>query len=249
MKKISVCLATYNGENFIEQQINSILSQLSDHDELIISDDNSLDNTCNIIKDIDDTRIILIKNRHTHSPINNFENALNHAKGDLIFLSDQDDIWLPNKVNIMSHHLSKYNVVTSNCFIVDKELNIIADSFFQKGNMRNGFWRNLYDNHYLGCCMAFQREILDIILPFPQKIAMHDIWIGLCSEVFFSSTFINDKLILYRRHGKNASKTSEKSNASLRYKLCSRIYFLIEITKRYYNVRKSDVFLRNIKDL
>ena len=230
--KISVCLASYNGQLFIEQQIKSILAQLSEYDELIVSDDCSTDKTLEIVETLNDKRIKIFSGIRYGSPIRNFENALKHATGDVIFLSDQDDVWLPNKVKIMTSYFHQYDVVVSNCSIVAKELNIIKDSFFLSVNTRKGFFNNLYDNHYLGCCMAFKKKVLDIILPFPKKIAMHDIWIGLCAEAFYKSIFVDDVLLLYRRHGGNASPTSERSSACLLTKLWYRFYFLIQVGYR-----------------
>lgn len=90
---ISVCIATYNGEKFIKQQLTSILEQLAPADEIIVSDDNSKDNTRNIIEELNDGRIKIIDGPGMSSPTKNFEQALKHAKGDYIFLADQDDVW------------------------------------------------------------------------------------------------------------------------------------------------------------
>lgn len=236
--KISVCLASYNGQFFIEQQIKSILCQLSKNDELILSDDCSTDKTLEIVEIFADVRIKVLSGIRYASPVKNFENALKHATGDIIFLSDQDDVWLPNKVEVMTSCFLQYDVVVSNCSIVDKDLNVIKEKFFLSGGDRKGFFNNLYDNHYLGCCVAFKREVLDTILPFPKRIAMHDIWIGLCAEAFYKSIFVDDVLLLYRRHGGNASTTSEKSKSSVFVKLWYRFYFLIQIGIRLLFRRK-----------
>lgn len=90
---ISVCMPTYNGEKFIRIQLESILSQLGNDDEIVISDDSSTDKTVEITKSFNDSRIHLLENNTFHSPIYNLENALKNAKGDFIFLSDQDDEW------------------------------------------------------------------------------------------------------------------------------------------------------------
>ena len=201
---------------------------------MIVSDDISSDSTLDIVNSFKDDRIKILSGIKFASPIRNFENALKYATGDVIFLSDQDDVWLPNKVRVMISYFSQYDVVVSNCSIVDKNLNVIKGKFFLSGANRKGFFNNLYDNHYLGCCMAFKKEVLDIVLPFPKRIAMHDIWIGLCAEAFYRSVFVDDVLLLYRRHGKNASSTSEKSEASLFVKLWYRIYFLIQVGFRLF---------------
>lgn len=231
---ISVCIATYNGENFIKEQLDSILIQLNSDDELIISDDSSTDNTLKIIHSYHDKRIKLLPNQTFHSPIYNFENALKYAKGDFIFLSDQDDVWEANKIEVMLSHLSQYSLVVSNCSIVDKNGGIIREAYFNDENFKKGVFRNLVHNNYLGCCMAFRREILDIALPFPTKIAMHDIWLGLCASFFFSTIFIPDKLIRYRRHGNNASVTAEASNLAWSYRIKYRLYFLYHLIKRAF---------------
>lgn len=233
-KMISVCIATYNGENFIREQLDSILLQLNADDELIISDDSSTDNTLDIIQSYQDKRIKLFPNQTFHSPISNFENALKQAKGDFIFLSDQDDIWEANKLEVMISHLSQYSLVVSNCSIVDKNGRIIREAYFNDKTSKTGVFRNIVHNNYLGCCMAFRKEVLDVALPFPAKIAMHDIWLGLCASFFFSTIFIPDKLIRYRRHGNNASVTAEESNLSWSYRIKYRLYFLYHLIKRAF---------------
>jgi len=216
---ISVCIPTYNGERFIKEQIDSILPQLEDSDEVIISDDSSTDNTIVILKKYKDPRIKLLLNNNFKSPIYNLENALKHAKGDYIFLSDQDDVWNKNKVNIMLKSLKKYDCVVSDAEVVDKNLNTIYPSFFEKRKSKKGLLRNIIKNNYIGCCMAFRKSILQYALPFPENLPMHDIWLGLISEKHGRCVFIDDKLIKYRRHGNNVSLTGEKSSNSLYVKL------------------------------
>lgn len=234
---VSICMATYNGERYIREQLNSILSQISDEDEIIISDDSSTDKTIDIIYEyLDKANIKLLKSQKFHSPIFNFENAIKHANGDYIFLCDQDDVWLPNKLNKMKKELEKFDLVVSDCRVVDEKLNIISESFFSILKSGKGFWKNLAINSYLGCCMAFRKDICNYILPFPKGIAMHDIWIGLSVELNGSIKFLNEPLILYRRHGDNASSSSEKSNYSIFYRLKYRIAMLSYlITRKYLN--------------
>lgn len=124
---ISVCIATYNGERFIREQISSIINQLGNEDEIIISDNGSTDSTIDIIKEIDDKRIKLIKGPKKKSPTSNFENALMHAKGEYIFLSDQDDVWKDNKISICMQYLKHYDCVISDAEMVDENLNIIEN--------------------------------------------------------------------------------------------------------------------------
>lgn len=129
MQMVSVCMATYNGEPFLREQIDSILSQLNEKDELVISDDNSKDSTVDIIKSYHDKRIKLFINKEKKGVTHNFENALVHSKGDLIFLADQDDVWLPGKIKELISFLKEgnYDVVTCNCALTDTYLNIIQN--------------------------------------------------------------------------------------------------------------------------
>ena len=223
---ISVCIATYNGDKYIKEQLESIIPQLDFSDEIIISDDSSTDQTLPIVQEINDNRIKIYSNNVFHSPILNFENAIKKAKGDYIFLCDQDDIWQPNKVDIMLESLKTNYLVVSDCVVVDKNKNVLKDSFFNSKIPSMKVWNNLLHNNFLGCCMAFRKEILNKALPFPPKIAMHDIWLGLCGAQFYNATFIPNKLILYRRHGNNASSTSGKSELKFGYKIVYRLYFL-----------------------
>jgi len=231
---ISVCIPTYNGEKYIQQQLLSILHQLDKDDEVIISDDNSNDNTISIIENIKDNRVKIFKNNNFKSPVYNLEFALKKAKGDFIFLSDQDDIWVDGKVEVMLDYFKKYDLVVSDAIIVDDNENILNYSYFNWKGSGKGFWKNFYKNSYIGCAMAFKKEILDFALPFPKNLAMHDVWIGLIADLFFNVIFIEDKLLKYRRHSNNITFSIEKndktlSTFSLKYKIYYRLVILFNI--------------------
>ena len=204
MKKISVAMATYNGEKYIKKQIESILINLKENDELIISDDGSKDKTLDIIKSIKDKRIKIISGPK-QGVIKNFENALNNCTGDYIFLSDQDDIWEKDKVKKVVPYLEKYIAVVHDNETVLEDGTILFESWFKHRNSKPGLINNLIKNRYLGCCMAFKKELLDYALPFPNNIEMHDWYLGLIAEKKGKTVFINDKLIKYRRHENNTS--------------------------------------------
>lgn len=229
---ISVCMPTYNGEKYIKEQLDSILCQLSQDDEVIISDDSSTDRTIEIIKSYNDARIKLLEDNHFKSPIYNLENALKQAKGDYIFLADQDDVWYPNKVAVVLNYLQEYDCVVSDATVVDSDMNVIHDSFMKLNHSKKGLIRNLIKNGFLGCCMAFSKNILDKALPFPNPIPMHDTWIGLVSEKYGKTHFLKEPLIYYRRHGDNASPTSEKSHYTIREKIYHRFLFTKNIIGR-----------------
>ncbi len=220
MKRISVCIATYNGANFLNQQMESILSQIGSNDEIIISDDSSTDDTIKLLKNFKDRRIIIFENQKFGNPIFNFENAINHATGNYIFMSDQDDIWHEDKVKVMVEALDKSDLVICDCSIIDSEGRVLIQSYFDLVGSGSGIIKNLRKNTYFGCCMAFRKRLLTKALPFPKDIPMHDIWLGFVADVFFKSTFIPQKLTLYRKHDNNVSIASDvTSNLSLLTKL------------------------------
>lgn len=219
---ISVCMATYNGEKYILEQLTSILSQLSELDELIISDDGSSDDTTHIIKSIKDTRITLLEGNRFNNPIANFQNALFHAKFKYIFLSDQDDVWIKNKALYMCEALQSHDLVMSDCIIVSEDLQVIEPTFFKLIRSGPGLLKNLRKNSYSGCCMAFDRKILKLAMPFPRDIPMHDIWIGFVADMFFKPLFLTNPLLLFRRHGNNLSSSGKGSLYSLKQKVFFR---------------------------
>lgn len=225
---ITVCIATFNGEKYIREQLNSILFQLSLQDEVIVSDDGSTDNTISIIKSFNDNRIKIIDGVHRHSPTLNFENALKEAKGDYIFLADQDDVWKDDKVKNCLKWLQHYDCIISDAEVTDENLNITSPSLYQLMNIKSGRVYNiLYKNGYTGCCMAFTRRVKDAALPFPKDISMHDIWIGNVAAFLYKVKFIDDKLIYFRRHSLTISCNGKGS----RYSLYKRLMFRVSIVK------------------
>lgn len=241
---ISVCIASHNGGKYIAEQVNSILAQLGESDEIIISDDGSSDNTISVIYSICDRRIRVVKcppigYQTSTNPIFrtmqliscNFENALRYARGDIILLSDQDDIWLPDKIKKTISHLDRNNCVIHDCYVVDSNLDIISDTFFEYIKPRNSVWGTLFRSSFMGCCMAFKREILLRCLPFPKFPIEHDTWIGLNALKNGNVEFIKEPLIYYRRHLDNVSSCSEGSKNSLRDKMLRRFYIFKAILK------------------
>lgn len=240
MCNISICIATFNGEKYIKEQLSSILSQLSLHDEVIISDDSSTDNTVKIIYEFNDPRVKLIEGQKFKNPIFNFENAIKKAKGDILFLADQDDIWSENKVEICLQYLKKYDVVVSDCKVMDSDGSILAESLFKLKSSRKGLVKNLFRNSYQGCCMAFRKSLLKVALPFPKEIPLHDIWLGFIAELFFKVKFIDSQLVLYRKHNLNFSSTTETSQ----FTFINKILFRWNIIK--YVFLASYRFIRSV---
>lgn len=204
---VSVVLAAYKGEKYILEQVRSILSQLDDNDELIVSDDFPKGETRSALDSIisQDHRVRYIHGKG-EGLIKNFENAINHAKGDFIFLSDQDDVWLEGKVKaVLNEFKNGADVVMHDALITDAQLNPTGERAFVLNSAGKGVFKNILKNSYQGSCMAFRKEMYSHILPFPEKIPMHDQWIGLRGEKFGKVTLIEEPYILYRRHDENVS--------------------------------------------
>ncbi|MDE6717596.1 MAG: glycosyltransferase family 2 protein [Muribaculaceae bacterium] len=230
-------MATYNGEAYLPEQLSSILSELKEDDELVVSDDGSTDATCRIIESLRDPRIRLLHNKGRHGVNGNFENAIKNAKGDYIFLSDQDDVWLKGKRDACVKALATADCVVHDCIVVDKDKNITEESFFRMRNSGPGFWKNLYRNSYLGCCMAFRRGILETALPYPEDLPVfQEGWIASLADIKGSVEFIPFKGILFRRHDSNSSATAGKSGMGLRRQIGYRLKFLGQIIKRLIKI-------------
>lgn len=230
--RISVAMATYNGEKYIKEQIDSILLNLQTNDEIIISDDGSTDDTVEIINNYNDKRI-KIYDGPKNGLIKNFENAIKNCKGKYIFLSDQDDIWEKDKVKTVINvfEVKKCSVVIHDCVVVDENNSkILNNSFYSIRKSKKGFLKNVIKNSYIGCCMAFESDLIKNIVPIPTNIAMHDQWIGLLGEINGNgSVFIEEKLIHYRRHENNVSNMK---HGTLKKMIKCRIAMLKEIFKR-----------------
>lgn len=220
--RVSVALAAYNGERFIEDQICSILKQLRNDDEVVISDDNPHSVMSNLVKDLakKDNRIKYIEGP-CKGFIKNFENAIKHTTGDVVFLCDQDDVWLEDKVKtVMKEFKDGADVVLHNASITDSNLNMIEESFFKKNGSELGLLKNIIKNSYMGCCMAFKSEMKNCILPFPKDIPMHDQWIGIVAEKLEKKIVLIQKpLIYYRKHGNNVTGGKTTTIQKIKWRL------------------------------
>lgn len=230
---ISVCVATFNAESYIRTQLESIITQIAPGDEIIIFDDHSTDDTIKVIQSLQEPRIRLFEQQVRKGVILNFECALKVARGDVIFLSDHDDVWLPHKVTKCLAALESNVAVVTDCQVVDEQLSLIAPSFFYLKNSGPGLVKNLIANSYMGCCMAFRREVLIAALPFPKHIPMHDAWIGLIAELTGPVLFLAEPLLMYRRHHANVSPLT--SSNSFYTKLKSRILLLLTLIKLQFH--------------
>ena len=223
---ISVCLATYNGGRYLREQLASIVTQLGPGDEVVINDDASSDDTVAVIESFDDPRVRLEVNPTNLGYTGNFEAALTRSRGDLIFLADQDDVWLPGKVDMMLRELATADFVVSDAEVVDADLATLDPSHFAVHGTRTGFWHNFLATRYIGACMAFRRPVLQAALPFPARtdLCAHDYWLAIVAEAYFTTAVVRRPLMRYRRHGATASTGGAGSRNSLGRKVVVRLY-------------------------
>lgn len=226
--KISVALAAYKGEKYIAGQIESILSQLGNGDELIVSDDYPKGETRAVVESFaaKDGRVKYLEGKGK-GVVANFETALNACSGDVIFLCDQDDVWLPDKVQtVMKEIENGAKLVMHDASITDAELNVTNPSCFSVHGANTSLSKNLLKNTFVGCCMAFTRDLMLETMPFPNGIAMHDWWIALVALKHKRKTVLIEKpLILWRRHGENVTgnKTTAMQKISWRVNMLSAL--------------------------
>ncbi len=242
---ISVCITTYNGEKYIKEQLDSIICQINDDDEIIVSDDGSTDATLNIIAEYNDKRIKVFHHDSSlittkfplDKPTHNFEYALTKAHGDIIFLCDQDDVWIEGKVKKMVAALNDSYLAIHDCIVTDSNLVTIAESYFKLIRIHKGVISNIIKASYLGCCMAFRKEILNLALPFPKTKVGHDLWLGVIADAKFNTTLVHEPLIYYRKHDGSMTPSGNKSKYSLYFKIKYRLTIIKEIIKLYLNIR------------
>jgi glycosyltransferase involved in cell wall biosynthesis len=205
----------------------------------VISDDSSSDGTVAIIKGFSDHRVRLYERNTFFSPIYNLENALKNASGEIIVLSDQDDVWLDNKIEVIwrefSGVYSGIKLIVLDGHIVDEHETIMHDSIFTRIKSGKGLLKNVYDNTYMGCCMAFSRDLLKIALPFPKNIPMHDMWLGLLAELFGTVEFVPEKTIKYRRHG--VSVTDLRRRLDMVRQIMRRYHLVTSLLGRFLHVK------------
>lgn len=250
MEKVDILLATYNGEKYLVEQLESILSQTYSDFRLLISDDCSTDGTRKILEEYKnkDDRIQLFFQGKNLGVIKNFEYLLKKVENDYYMLSDQDDIWKNNKIEKSIEKLknSESDLVYSDLEVVDENLNVTYESYwklkgiYKKIKKYNNFEALYLNNFITGCTILSKKEYIKDILPLPNtsKFVLHDYWISLIISQKGKISYIEEPLIKYRQH-KNNKIGSKKQSDSLRS--------IDEIRELFIKVKKEHftVFIEN----
>lgn len=210
---VSVCMATYNGERYLRAQIDSILQQLHSNDELVVVDDGSRDETIRLLEAIGDTRVRVHPNHRTVGHVASFALALSLTRHGVIAMADQDDVWPAGRLDDMVTALrtSGACLASGNATYMDGEGRLTPDlcsPLLAQDSRRH--WHNILGvfaarRGYFGCAMMLRRELLKVVLPIPQFVESHDLWIALAANLHRSNVHVERSVLMRRLHGRNAS--------------------------------------------
>jgi len=261
-EQIDVLLATYNGEKYIKEQIESILNQTYKNIRLIISDDCSKDITPEILEEYKqrDNRIEIYKQKENIGVVKNIEFLLKQVKSPYFMLADQDDYWLPEKIEKSFETLKKQNadLVFGDLEVVDENLNIIYNSFndYMLLTRKINKYINNYKINYLyncvtGCTILAKAETIKEILPLPtnSKYLIHDHWIGLMVALNGKLAYMPGKYIKYRQHGNNQVGTEKISHGFKKLEQVRELFINVKLGVFGTYVENNEKFPENIQDL
>ena len=252
--KVDILLATYNGEKYITEQIESILIQTYTDWRIIARDDGSTDNTLNILKsyaEIYKDKFLLVESgKQNLGPCQNFALLLNFSDAEYIMFCDQDDIWLPNKIKITLDKIlevenaypDKPILIHTDLNIVDDNLNLISDSMWEYQDLDIRIEKELYKisvhNIVTGCTVMINRKARLCSIPIPREALMHDWWIAINICKYGIISHISQSTILYRQHSNNRLGAREKNiQKDLRFYLMHALR-LVSFAKHNYEKLK-----------
>lgn len=223
--KVAICMATYNGAGFIKKQISSILNQTYCDFDLYIRDDCSTDSTLNILREMEDSRIKLIYGPNKNIGYKeNFKCLMNVvSEYDLVFFSDQDDLWEKDKIESYVNYIVNNNVdcvndcilLYSNYMLIDSEdsyISIAYDSNYKIADMHSIF----VQNDILGCTMAISKALLQKTLNIPEASYSHDDWVALVATIDGKLVYFEKPYISHRIHANNATRQIDTTKVTKR---------------------------------
>lgn len=261
-EQIDVLLATYNGEKYLKEQIDSILNQTYQNIQLIISDDCSKDNTRKILKEYEekDSRVKVYYQDENIGCIKNFEFLLKQVKNEIYMLSDQDDVWMPEKIEKTYEQLEneKADLAFSDLEVVDSKLETIYPSFNDFMKLSRKIRRHINTNqlNYLyncvtGCTIMARKKWIDEILPLPvnSKYVLHDHWIGLMISLKGKLAYLPEKYIKYRQHEDNEVGTDKISHQFKRLEQVRELFIQVKLGVFGTYVEQQEKFSEELQQL
>ena len=260
-EKVDILLATYNGEKYIKEQIDSLLGQTEQNIKLIISDDCSQDNTRQILREYlqKDKRIEVHFQEKNLGYVKNFEFLLKQVKAPYFMLSDQDDVWLPQKVEKSLETLMSQQAILAfgDLQVVDEKLHTLYPSFndYMKLTRKIKKFQD-YRMQYLyncvtACTLTAKKELIQYVLPIPtdSKYAIHDLWMGLIATFHGKVAYIDEKYILYRQHGNNQVGTDKISHKFKKLDEVRNLFIEVKLGLFGTYVKHPEVFPKTIQEL
>lgn len=261
-EQIDILLATYNGEKYLNELIDSILSQTYKNIRLIISDDCSKDNTREILEKYqkEDSRVIVYKQEQNQGYVKNFEFLLKKVESDYYMLADQDDVWLPEKVEKSLQKLKAENadLVFGDLEVVDQNLKTIYPSFndFMLLSRKIQKYIKSYKLNYLyncitGCTVLAKSKFISQILPVPttSKYFIHDHWIGIIMSTYGKIAYMPEKYIKYRQHGDNQVGTNKISHKFTKLTQVRELFINVKLGVFGTYVENNSRFPKEIQEL
>lgn len=224
--RVSVCLAAYNGAKHLPEQILSILANLGPRDEVIVVDDASTDTTPQVVLSFEDSRIRLLSNSHNTGHVRAFERSMGAAKGRYILLADQDDVWLPGRVESMVQRLSEYDVVATNFEEFGTSTRMSLPRLAERDSGKR--FMNLLSmfmgrRAYFGSAMGLRSEALSWVLPIPPYVEAHDLWIALAGNLNGRVGHMEASSLRRRLHDSNLTPRNRRAPGKI---LRSRALFV-----------------------
>ena len=213
---VSVALATYNGGRYLREQLDSIYGQTCRNIEVVVFDDCSIDDTVSILEEYGDRFGLRYEvNECNLGFARNFEKVLTQCRGEFVALADQDDIWLPQKLEMLLSGIKDVSLVYSDAFLVDEAGGELPGSLIGVSGVRPLSGRHfdyfVCNTCVTGCTCLFRRDLLSRALPIPSCETYHDWWLGVVASCERGVGFIDLRLVKYRQHGANETGANIKT--------------------------------------
>ncbi len=218
MPLISIAMTTYNGDKYLKEQLDSIYSQTHKNIEIIVSDDCSTDGTVEILDKYSKSHGLKYhRNNNNLGFVKNFEYAISLCKGEYIALSDQDDIWVDNKLETLIKKIKSNLLIHSDCKIINENGDITSNTWKKELGYFDDIDNLMFRNVVTGCTVLFNRDLLKTLLPFPDGLAYHDWWLAICASRNNNRIcYTTECLTLYRQHSNQDTGAGEEVNFFLK---------------------------------
>jgi len=233
---VSVAMATYNGENFIAAQLDSIIQQTHKNIEIVITDDASSDKTVQIIKNFQGKYplIQLFINNVNSGITKTFEHSFKNCKGDFIAIADQDDIWELNKIETLLNEIGNEDAIYSNSLLIDKKGQSLHKEFKSLMHLQSYYDGApfLMGNCVPGHTILMKADFAKMIIPLPCEM-MFDRWISFCAASNNGIKYVDKPLVQYRQHESNAVGVGKSKNKSKKKTKAQQFYIKLGELKAF----------------